>query len=104
MWLAADIAPETLVAIITYATVSAVTFIAYGADKGAARRSGRRVPESTLHVLALLGGWPGALVAQQVFRHKTRKQPFRVVFWLAVVANCLALAGVLFARQAFGPG
>jgi uncharacterized membrane protein YsdA (DUF1294 family) len=92
-----DVGPASLPVIALYAVASTVAFITYGADKRAARRTLRRVPESTLHVLALLGGWPGALVAQQVFRHKTRKQPFRAVFWLTVVVNCLALAGFLAA-------
>ncbi|MHB1135993.1 MAG: DUF1294 domain-containing protein [Coriobacteriia bacterium] len=93
-------APASLLVVVLYACASVVAFIAYGADKRAARRSMRRVPESTLHLLALLGGWPGALAAQRFFRHKTRKQPFRTVFWLTVVVNCLALAGFLAAAAA----
>lgn len=46
-----------------------------------------RVPENTLHLLALLGGWPGALYAQQTLRHKTQKTSFRIVFWMTVLAN-----------------
>ena len=75
-----------------YGLVSGVTFLVYGADKSAAEEGRWRTSESTLHTLALIGGWPGALVAQQVFRHKTTKQPFRTIFWLTVVANCAALA------------
>lgn len=45
-----------------------------------------------LHLVSLLGGRPGALLAQKVFRHKARKQPFQAVFWVAVLVNCLALA------------
>lgn len=96
--------PASLPVIALYAVASAVAVVTYGADKRAARRNGRRVPESTLHLLALLGGWPGALAAQQVLRHKTRKQPFRAVFWLTVVVNCLALAGWLFATAAQAGG
>lgn len=70
---------------------SVVAFGVYGFDKRAARDGRRRVPESTLHLLGLAGGWPGAFVAQQVFRHKTRKAGFQVVFWLTVAANCGAL-------------
>ena len=66
---------------------SLATFVVYGIDKAAAQRSWRRVPEAHLHLLSLLGGWPGALIAQQLFRHKTRKQPFRTVFFLTVLAN-----------------
>ena len=64
----------------------------YGADKAAAEQGRWRTSESTLHTIALMGGWPGALVARRVFRHKTTKQPFRIIFWLTVIANCVALA------------
>ncbi|GAA1507240.1 DUF1294 domain-containing protein [Agromyces terreus] len=78
------------------AGLSVVAFAAYGLDKAAAGRAGRRrTPESTLHLLGLLGGWPGALVAQQLFRHKTRKRSFRRVFWFTVVLNVLALSLVI---------
>ena len=76
-----------------YLLLSGVAFAMYRADKSAASISGRRrTPESTLHTVDLLGGWPGALVARHVFRHKTIKQPFRTVFWLTVLANGAALA------------
>ncbi|MGV8082762.1 MAG: DUF1294 domain-containing protein [Coriobacteriia bacterium] len=75
-----------------YGVLSVVLFVFYGIDKAAARRGMRRIPERWLHMLAVLGGWPGALAGQLVFRHKTRKQPFRTIFWLTVVLNCLALA------------
>jgi len=67
---------------------SLVVFALYRADKSAAIRGARRTPGSTLQIVSLLGGWPGALNAQRVYRHKTRKQPFQTVFWIAVVANC----------------
>jgi uncharacterized membrane protein YsdA (DUF1294 family) len=47
--------------------------------------------EQTLHVFALLGGWPGALVAQRWLRHKSKKASFQVAFWVTVVVNCVAL-------------
>ena len=64
----------------------------YGADKSAAKQGRWRTPESTLHTIALVGGWPGALIARQVFRHKTITQPFRTIFWVTVIVNCVALA------------
>ncbi|GAA4863066.1 cold shock and DUF1294 domain-containing protein [Luteimonas vadosa] len=68
--------------------MSAVSFFAYGLDKAAAGRRGvSRIPEATLHLMDLLGGWPGALVAQQLARHKTVKASFQAVFWLTVAAN-----------------
>lgn len=82
-----------------YAVMSAVTFLAYGLDKRAARRGARRIPEATLHLLSLLGGWPGALLAQGVFRHKTRKQPFHAFFWVTVISNVALLALVVAALR-----
>lgn len=78
-----------------YVGASLVAFIAYGLDKSAARNNRWRTKESTLHMLGLVGGWPGALVAQQVFRHKSTKQSFRTTFWGTVVLNCAALAWFL---------
>ena len=82
-------------ALAWYAVLSVASIIAYGVDKRAAVRHRWRIPESTLHLLALLGGWPGALAGQLAFRHKTRKRSFRAVFWLTVVANCAATAWLL---------
>jgi len=65
-----------------YGAMSLVTFIAYGADKRAASLDRRRTSEARLHLLALAFGWPGAFLARRLLRHKTRKQPFTLVFWL----------------------
>lgn len=83
------------VAIVWYVALSLVLFGLYGHDKRAARNGRRRTPESSLHALALLGGWPGALVGQRVYHHKTRKSSFQIVFWSTVVANCAAAAWLL---------
>ncbi|WP_406832083.1 cold shock and DUF1294 domain-containing protein [Pedococcus sp. KACC 23699] len=83
--------PSALLA--AYAVLSGVALIMYRVDKVAAVNGQWRTSEATLHVIALLGGWPGALVARRVFRHKTTKEPFRSIFWCTVVANCVALAG-----------
>lgn len=74
-----------------YGALSLVTVAAYGLDKRAARRGRRRTSEQSLLTMGLLGGWPGALVAQQSFRHKTRKRSFRRAFWETVVVNVAAL-------------
>ena len=74
-----------------YLLLSAATFIAYAADKSAAAKNSWRTPESTLHTLALAGGWPGALLAQQFLRHKSTKQEFRQVFWGTVMLNVVGL-------------
>jgi uncharacterized membrane protein YsdA (DUF1294 family)/cold shock CspA family protein len=77
--------------LVLYVIASIVTFLAYAADKSAARKGAWRTRESTLHVLSLLGGWPGALVAQQKLRHKSTKRSFQLAFWLTVLLNCGAL-------------
>ncbi len=85
-----------------YGAVSVVTFLAYAVDKSAAQEGGWRTQESTLHLFALAGGWPGAIVAQQWLRHKSKKAEFRFVFWVTVVFNVAALGWLLSAPgQAF---
>ncbi|MCA9006540.1 MAG: cold shock and DUF1294 domain-containing protein [Planctomycetaceae bacterium] len=74
-----------------YFVLSCVTFIAYAWDKSAAQRGKWRTAESNLHVLALVGGWPGALAAQRLLRHKSSKQKFLLVFWLTVFLNVAAV-------------
>ena len=73
-----------------YLVVSLITFIIYARDKSAAQNDTWRIQETTLHLLSLAGGWPGALVAQQNLRHKSQKQSFRIIFWLTVILNCVA--------------
>ena len=84
-----------LAAASAYVALSLVAFVLYRADKRAAQRGAWRTRESTLHLVALLGGWPGALAGRRVFRHKTRKQPFVTVLWLTVLANCAGIAWLL---------
>lgn len=76
--------------------MSVLSFILYAMDKNAAEKRRWRTPESTFHMLSLLGGWPGAMIAQQGFRHKNRKRSFQIVFWLTVAGN-LALVWFLIA-------
>jgi uncharacterized membrane protein YsdA (DUF1294 family) len=71
-----------------YLAASLTSAVAYRVDKSAAESGRWRTAESTLHLLALMGGWPGALVAQKVFRHKSRKPAFRVAFFATVALNC----------------
>ncbi|WP_339665963.1 DUF1294 domain-containing protein [uncultured Pseudomonas sp.] len=70
-----------------YLLVSIASFVQYAIDKRSAEIGRWRTPENTLHITELLGGWPGALIAQQVFRHKTRKASFQAVFWLIVLVH-----------------
>lgn len=78
--------------------LSAITFVAYALDKHAAQTGRWRTPESTLHLLELAGGWPGAWVAQQLLRHKSRKPAYRVAFWTMVVLHGTALTAWLWTR------
>ncbi len=78
-----------------YALASLFTFLVYAFDKSAAQNSRQRTPEKKLHLLALIGGWPGALAAQRMFRHKSIKAEFQNAFWLTVIVNSLALGWLL---------
>jgi len=81
---------------LLYLLLSCASYLTYGFDKEVAGRRGwRRTPESTLHLLDLMGGWPGGLVAQQVAQHKTAKVSFQRGFWITVVVN-LVLFGALW--------
>jgi uncharacterized membrane protein YsdA (DUF1294 family) len=85
-----------LSALALYGAASVAAFILYAVDKRAARRGGRRVAERDLHLLALLCGWPGAWMAQQVMRHKTQKRRFRMIFFGAAITNCLLFGVIVF--------
>lgn len=80
---------------ILYIVVSLITFVVYAWDKSAAERGTQRTPENTLHLLSLVGGWPGALIAQESLRHKTKKKSFRSVYWVTVLLNICAFIWVL---------
>lgn len=66
--------------VAAWVTVNLLTYVVYAADKSSAKQGGRRTPERHLHVLALVGGWPAAAIAQQRMRHKSSKADFRVIF------------------------
>lgn len=72
-----------------YLVLSILLAIVYAVDKSAARNHRWRVSERNLLLIGLLGGWPGAVVAQQVLRHKTRKSSFQWAFWATVTANAV---------------
>ncbi|WP_085696339.1 DUF1294 domain-containing protein [Pseudomonas sp. B26(2017)] len=77
----------SLVPLTAYGLVSVLAFFLYWADKRKARADAWRTPENILHAVELAGGWPGALIAQQVFRHKTRKVSFQILFWVIVALH-----------------
>ena len=89
----ADKVPPLL--IYLYLIASFLTFLKYALDKSAAKKNKWRTPESTLHLLSIIGGWPGALMAQQILRHKSKKVSFRIVFWFTVIVNCGGVAWLL---------
>lgn len=79
--------PVPVWVLVVYLGVSAITFGSYAIDKSAARLRQRRVAETSLILLGMFGGWPGAILAQQLLRHKTAKPSFRAVFWASVLLN-----------------
>lgn len=78
-----------------YCCMSMMTFIVYAADKAAAKNGQWRIKEKTLHLLALGGGWPGALAAQRILRHKSSKPAFRAIFRITVAGNGILLVVLL---------
>lgn len=95
------VAAVTIAGLLPYAVLwlyigaSVLTFSIYALDKSAAQTDAQRIPENFLHLLALLGGWPGALYAQQLLRHKSSKVRFRIIFWLTLTINVLGVAYLL---------
>ncbi|QNK31063.1 DUF1294 domain-containing protein [Serratia sp. JUb9] len=77
--------------------LNVLTLALYGADKLAAIKAWQRVPEITLLTFGLIGGWPGALCGQRLFRHKTQKQPFKTWFIVSVLLNVAACGAVWYA-------
>lgn len=75
-----------------YGVMSLAALWAYRSDKRAAAEGRWRTPESSLHLIALCGGGPGALLAQRWFRHKSKKTEFLWTFWFTVIANVAVLA------------
>ncbi len=72
---------------LLYGATSVLAFVAFAIDKRAAERREWRLPESTLHAIEVLGGWPGALLGSEILRHKTTKGSYRFGFWVCVVFN-----------------
>lgn len=85
---------------VACAAMSVLTFVVYALDKSAARQGRWRIREQTLHLLALAGGWPGALAAQRLLHHKSRKASFRGAFWLTVAGNIALVLWMMSTRGA----
>ncbi len=84
--------------IALYTVASTITFITYAIDKSAAQNGSWRTSEATLHSMSLFGGWPGALIAQQTLRHKSRKAAFQGVYKFTGVLNVAVTAWLLTPR------
>lgn len=82
--------------------VSLLSFVVYRNDKRRAEKGRQRVPEAYLHVLSLVGGWPGAFLAQRWLRHKTSKMSFQVIFWMIVFGYQVVAIEVLTGGQTTG--
>jgi len=70
--------------------VSIAAFLACRSDKRRAEAGSWRIPEATLHLSALLGGWPGAFLAQRIYRHKVSKLSYQITFWTIVLVHQFA--------------
>ena len=81
--------------------INAMTYWFYSQDKESAQLNQRRVPENTLHILAFLGGWPAAWLAQQRLRHKTQKQPFRKIYFCTIFFNVLLILWLISPLNVF---
>lgn len=77
-----------------YVAASILCYVAYAADKSAAMAGSWRTSEKTLLILGALGGWPGAIIAQERLRHKTRKIHFQLLFWATVIINITAFVAI----------
>jgi uncharacterized membrane protein YsdA (DUF1294 family) len=89
---------ELIGAILAWSLACSLLSISqYAIDKRQAGIAGPRIRERTLLLTALAGGWPGALIGQRLFRHKTRKQPYKARLWLAIAFHLLLVALVIWA-------
>lgn len=80
--------------LIIYGVASIACFAGYGLDKAAASQKQWRVSETILLLIGVVGGWPGGIVGQEVFRHKTQKKAFRTLFWMSVAINMAAFVQI----------
>ena len=84
---------------VAYVVMSGVTILAYAFDKNAAVNQRPRTREQSLHLMEIAGGWPGAWLAQALFRHKHRKVSFMVEFWICAVINVGTLGWWIVAER-----
>ncbi len=84
-----------------YVAMSLLTIRAYSRDKSAAQSGKYRIPERRLHLFEILGGWPGALLAQVYYRHKSRKISYQILFWMIVASHCFLWYHILTHREMY---
>lgn len=81
--------------------INIITFFLYYSDKQSAQEVSGRIPEKVLLLFGLFGGWNGAIVAQQLFRHKNVKQPFQTQFICTIVLNTLFMPIIFFEKTEY---
>ena len=81
--------------LVLYALMSLVSLAAYRLDKARARKGQWRTRENTLLIIDLVGGWPGGLAAQHLFRHKNRKASYQIAFWIVTTLTVATVAYLL---------
>jgi uncharacterized membrane protein YsdA (DUF1294 family)/cold shock CspA family protein len=85
-----SVKPVSPLWIVIYGVASVACFAGYAFDKRAANLKQWRVSETILLMIGLVGGWPGGIAAQEIYRHKTQKVAFRTLFWMSVAINMAA--------------
>ena len=90
----ASVQPVSANWFVIYGVASVACFAGYGLDKMAASQKQWRVSETILLLIGLVGGWPGGILGQEVFRHKTQKKTFRTLFWMSVAINMAAFVQI----------
>lgn len=90
----ASVQPVSMNWLVIYGVASVACFAGYGLDKRAANQKQWRVSETILLLIGLVGGWPGGIIGQEVFRHKTQKITFRTLFWMTVAINMAAFVQI----------
>ncbi len=75
--------------------INLITIVIFAFDKSRSRGDGRRIPEKTLLLLALIGGTPAALYAMNLFRHKTKKYSFQIPLYIIMLVQIGLIVWIL---------